>query len=302
MDYIIGVDSGGTKTKAVSFDLDGNLLNTAQSGAGNLTVAFDTSIENTKEAVLSLQKLHSGDNCIYAAFGYAGAETGSLKNAALSELSAFFGTTIKELFITNDALLALYSALEGQDGALIISGTGSIGYLKHKNDAFRFGGWGHLISDEGSGYYIGITAIKYITGAYDNGNENTPLKSAVFQKLAITSHRELIAFTYGASKAEIASLCTVVEGLAQEKDPQAVAILTKAGEKLAYLAINLLRLHPIPSPNIALSGSVLRKIPMVKKSFLQALSQNALLKHEKYTIIDRDFEPSKACYYLYNTK
>lgn len=296
MEYLIGVDAGGTRTVAQAYDKSGNLLCEALSGPGNLTASFEQAVENITLVIKEILDKHKGDSCIYACIGCAGAETGDLKIKATAKLFEGFNRSISRIFVTNDAMLALSSALEGKNGVLIISGTGSIGYLKKGKSFARFGGWGHLLSDEGSGYYIGITAIRFICYSQDRGDINTPLKNSVFEALSITEHRQLIDFTYKAQKGEIAALSKTVEEAAAAGDPQAKMILFKAGEKLAYLAINLLQQNIILRPEIAISGSVLKKSDAVKQAFIETLN----LRVKDYTLRENTFEPAKACCYLYS--
>lgn len=289
--YIIGIDSGGTKTTAKAFSLSGELLDTAVSGFGNLTVDFDKGMENICTAVDELKNRLTGE-CCFLCLGCAGIETGGKKELARQALTARYGDIIS---VTNDAMLGLYAALEGRDGVLVIAGTGSIGYLKKDGGLHRFGGWGHLINDDGSGYTIAMRAVRYIAYGFDTGHPDTPLKEAVFRHLQLTELRQLIDWVYRSSKGEIAALVPVVVQTALDGDPQAGEILAWAGERLAWLAIPLCRQNELANPNIAISGSVLRKIPMVNQVF------QAVLKREigSYTLYDNDFDPPKGGYYIW---
>lgn len=290
MDYIIGIDAGGTKTTAQAYTPDGKLLASGVSGFGNLTVDFEKGLENIKDAIKLVENQIDG-KCTLIVLGCAGIETGDKKARALASLEKFYSCKIH---VTNDAMLALYSALEGEDGILIIAGTGSIGYLKQRGEIKRFGGWGHLINDDGSGYTIVVKAIRYITYSFDTNNSETSLKKAFFEHLGISELKELIDFTYKATKGEIAALVPVVVQTAQSGDLQAYSILKWAGERLAYLAIGLCRQYNVLSPKIAISGSVIKKVSTINDSFRAVLDGQL----DEYAIYDNDFSPAKGAIYI----
>ena len=291
MQYVIGVDAGGTKTTAAAFLPDGTKLAEEKGAFGNVTVDFDAGISHICETVDRLMQKVDGD-CVYLCLGCAGIETGGRKEKAAAIFKERYPFPC---FLTNDALLGLYAALCGKDGILIIAGTGSIGYLKKEGELRRFGGWGHLINDDGSGYTIALKAIRFIAYSFDTNQSETALKRAVFEKLGITKLRELIDFTYRSSKGEIAALVPVIEDCANKGDPQAQEILRWAGERLAQLAIGLCRQYAVKAPLIAISGSVLRKIPLVQSTFCASLAQGV----GDYTLVDEEFDPTKGGYYLW---
>lgn len=288
--YHIGIDAGGTKTTAAAYDNEGNLLYQATTGFGNVTVDFEKGMENIKQAIDEIIA-KQGNEISKIVLGCAGIETGDKKAKAREALEQKYGNIIE---VTNDAVLALYAALKGQDGILIIAGTGSIGYLKRGNDVYRFGGWGHLINDDGSGYSIVMKAIRYIAYSFDTNNSDTALKRAIFAKLNISELRELIQFTYASSKGEIASLVPVIEQVANEGDMQAQSIFSWAGERLAYLVIGLCRTYNVIKPQIALNGSVIRKTEYVRSAFCDVLN----CELDGYTIVNGDFDATKGGYYL----
>lgn len=298
MDYIIGCDAGGTKTAASAYDKNANLLCSAQSGAGNLTVNFDKSMQNIKEAIDILLSTRPTDNCVFLCIGCAGVELGDLKKRCEISLNEYFNGRIAKIKVINDAVLGLYSALNGEDGILVISGTGSIGYLKKGDELFRFGGWGHLINDDGSGYDISIRAIRAIALGFDMGKPETALKKAIFEFLNVSDMQGLTQFVYGSTKREISSLVPIIEKVANEGDNEANKILTRAGEQLASLAIGLTKRHKLNNPKIAISGSVLRKTLPLKLAFIEALDREL----NDYILQDSVIDPPKAVVYFYNEK
>lgn len=294
MQYIIGIDAGGTKTTAAAFDLNGTKIAEEKGAFGNVTVDFDAGVSHICETVGLLMERVDGE-CIYLCLGCAGIETGGHKERAAAIFKERYPFPC---FLTNDAMLGLYAALCGQDGILIIAGTGSIGYLKKDGALHRFGGWGHLINDDGSGYTIALKAIRFIAYSFDTNASETMLKKAVFAKLQITELRELIDFTYRSSKGEIAALVPAIEDCADKGDLQAQEILRWAGERLSMLAVGLCRQYEVSKPLVAVSGSILQKIPLVQKTFCTSLAREI----GGYTLTADPFDPTKGGYYIWQEK
>lgn len=291
MKYIISIDAGGTKTAAAAFDENGVKIAEEIGDFGSVTADYNKGLANIFETVDRLLAKMDGE-CIYLCLGCAGIETGDYKAKAYDLFRAKYSFPV---FITNDAMLGLYAALKGEDGILTIAGTGSIGYLKKDGELKRFGGWGHLINDDGSGYTIATKAIRFIAYSFDVNESETPLKKAVFEQLGITELRSLIQFVYASSKGDIAALVPVIERCANEGDPQATGILRWAGERLSRLAIGLCKQYGVKEPKIAISGSVLRKMPLVKETFCTAIKEEV----GEFTLIDESFDPACGGYYIW---
>lgn len=291
MKYIIGVDAGGTKTAAAAFDENGKKLLEVIGDYGSVTANYEKGLEHICETVDRLIAQMDGE-CTYLCIGCAGIETGDYKQKAYVLFREKYNFPV---YITNDAMLGLYAALKGEDGILVIAGTGSIGYLKQNGELKRFGGWGHLINDDGSGYTIATKAIRFIAYSFDVNESETALKKAVFEKLGITELRSLIQFVYASSKGDIAALVPVIEKCANEGDPQANEILNWAGERLSRLAIGLCKQYNVTAPKIAISGSVLRKMPSVKETFCNAVKEEV----GDFTLIDESFDPTTGGYYIW---
>ena len=291
MGYIIGIDAGGTKTTATAFSQTGEALGSSRSGFGNLAVDFDIGMGHICETINELiQK--NGDGCEFICLGCAGMEEGNLVPRTEEYLTGRYGC---RAYATNDGLLAHYALLNGQDGVLVIGGTGAIAYLKKGRELHRFGGWGHLINDDGSGYSIAMKAVRYLTFSYDTGNFETPLKKAVFDQLGLKDIWELVDFIYSNKKGAVASIVPAIERLADAGDEQACSILSWAGEKLAYLVVNLCRQNDLRDPRVAISGSVIRKTAMLKRIFCETIKENI----GDFTLIDNDADPAKGGYYIW---
>lgn len=181
--YFIGIDSGGTKCELLIVSKDKNFIfnksykglhysvSGAEAYSETITDFIDDSLLNSK---LKLK------NCSGVCFGVAGArekkDREKLKNAFIKKLG------LRNILITTDAMTALYGAFEGNDGIILISGTGSVLYGYSEGVIMRVGGWGRIIGDEGSGFWIGKRALNLITKEFDESCSKNK-KSLLSQKL-----------------------------------------------------------------------------------------------------------------------
>lgn len=292
LEYIIGIDGGGTKTEAIAYDILGNELCRAYTGFGNLSVKKDVAIKNIIESINEVQNKLKSNNCVYICLGLAGVESGNNKETIEREITKRFNTNVLAL---NDADIALAALLKGQDGVLTISGTGSICYGKHKDRSERSGGWGHLIGDEGSGYYISIEAIKKMALDYDNNEPISNLSHSILKHLNLNNPEEIKGFVYNSSKAEIAALAPVVVKCANENDVYAKGILYNSGMELAKCTERVCnKLEINEGFKVGIKGSILTKVNNVRSVFESYLKS----KFKNIEIINEDISPAKGSYYI----
>lgn len=263
-EFIIGVDSGGTSTVAEAYSLDGQLIGRSQTGFGNLLIDKEKALANLKEAVTSVLDPLDAKYCKGILLGIAGIDTGDYKQFVYN---LFADLNVKKV-IVNDAWLAHYALLEGEDGCLVISGTGSVAIGRYNGEEARVGGWGHLLGDEGSGYAISRRLIKDVLTAYDDNREWRPLEQKLFNQGLFQEPFEIARFVYQASKDQVADLSKFISQEADKQDEQAIAILEQAGEDLGRQVLQLF--HKLGQPDVkrvAVTGSVLQKNTIVYKSF-----------------------------------
>ena len=280
MKYIIGVDGGGTKTEAVAYDLNGNLLSRSISGYGNILINEEKALNNIKESIEKCTKGLNKSECVYIYAGIAGSTAGNGKEI------------IKEYI--QDADLALSALLKGKDGFLTIAGTGSICIGKISGKSIRAGGWGHLLGDEGSGYYIGIQALKSIAYEKDNGQLKSEFTDRILNKLGCKRELDIINFIYNTDKAHVAAIVKLVIQLAKENDSTATQILINAGEELGEMTLRAIKQSGLKENiKIGISGNIIRKIEIVKANFIKYLDMNL----GNYSIYDEDISPTLGAYY-----
>lgn len=150
-----------------------------------------------------------------------------------------FKTDTANVKLMNDMELAYSAVFEPGEGVLIYAGTGSIASQIDKSGNFvRAGGWGFHIGDFGAGYSIGIAALRYVTGLWDQGLD--PLQdefgAAVMNSINCKNWPDLRIFIYGNGRAAIASVAPIVGKLADQGNEIAQLLIQDAGYALAELA------------------------------------------------------------------
>jgi len=293
MDYIIGVDAGGTKTEAIAYNLKGDELARGVTGFGNLVLNEKEAINNVCNSIkICIYKLGKEElKKIY--IGAAGMEVSNNAYILEKNIKESFGT---DVLIVNDGELALKAVLKGQDGILTIAGTGSICIGIKNNIKDKCGGWGHLLGDEGSGYSIAVKSLKRMIYEEELNLEKSKLHEEILKTLNIKSIDEICTFVYSSTKDKIASLTTLVSKLAEEGEENAIFILKEEGEALGQTTERVYnRLNFNNKYAIGIKGSVIEKSKVLRQAFKEYLLDNL----GKVEIVQEDISPTKGAYYMY---
>lgn len=296
MDYIIGVDGGGTKTEAIAYNLEGEELGRAYAGFGNLLLSFQEAYKNIEMSLIDcinrVEADYADSKCVFIYLGLAGIEAGNVKQKLKKALQEQFKIQVEAV---NDAEIALAALLKGEDGILTISGTGSISYGLHNGKMERTGGWGHLLGDEGSGYYIAIQGFKTMIMEEDLDLPYSSLTKAFMNKLGINKVSDIKEFIYSSNKGDIAAFVPIIVEQAECGDERAKEILLQAGRDLGLTTYSLYKkLNFNGAVAVGIKGSILTKVQLVRKTFEQALKDNI----SEINIVEEDVSPAKGAFYL----
>lgn len=237
---VLGADGGGTKTLGILADAGGHQLARAQVGPSNQNVVGTAGAAKNLAALIAQCCREAGrePSAIGAAvFGLAGAGSDGERQALLSavnaELAALACPPISAS-IETDARIALEGAFDGDPGVVVIAGTGSVVIAKSPSgEILRVGGWGRVLGDEGSGYDLGLQALKALTRDFDGmGSAAGGLRATLAAKFGWTSRESLITAVYRGGL-EIPSLAPTVLECAAAGDEAAMDILRVAAAQLA---------------------------------------------------------------------
>lgn len=238
--YVIGVDGGGTKTIGVLANYDGSVLAQFTGGASNYQVAggkkLKAELENIFNNLLRLSKFPKQKvSHIYLGLAGAGRESDRSEIKALLADTSF----AKGITVESDARVALAGAFGGKPGIILIAGTGAICFGKNVGSpVVRAGGWGYLLGDEGSGFFIGQQAIIAALKDLDGRSEKTSLRQLFESKYRLKQLDEIIPLIYKGKidRTEISNLAPLVYEASQRGDAVAMNIIRSNGQELGKLA------------------------------------------------------------------
>ncbi len=234
---VLGIDGGGTKTEAVVVDATGQVLWRER------TAGLDPTAGPEWEVALATLADAAGP-VTQAALGLP--YHGEIADITLrqSQLAAqLFGAGCR---VANDVELAFNGALAGEDGVLVLAGTGSMAWARGPLGTHRVGGWGDLFGDEGSAYWIGRTALARISRELDGRDADSGFAGAMLGRMGAMP-ADLSAWAYAdAPRARIAGLASEVSALAQKGDAVAQDLMQAAGAELGLLGQTAARLCGTP--------------------------------------------------------
>ena len=181
-----------------------------------------------------------------------------------------------QVLVVNDALIALEAGAPDQPGIVLIAGTGSIAYGRDaQGRAARAGGWGHVLGDEGSGFWLGRQALRAVLRATDLRGAKTALTPRVMAHFGVAREPELVQPVYegGMRPKVIAALASLVGEVADAGDPVAMHIVETGAEELAGAAGSVARRLGLIDTAIALplAGGIFRAVPRVRTRVIERL-------------------------------
>ncbi|MDK2886459.1 MAG: hypothetical protein PWP54_1017 [Thermosipho sp. (in: thermotogales)] len=273
----LGIDGGGTKTKAVLVSEDGKLLGLGLSGPTNLLENGEKLfIENLKKCLSGLLKKVKNKEVI-SCFGLPA--IGEFKDSE-KVVSKILETNfnIRPRIIVNDVVIGWAAGTLGKDGIHIVAGTGAIVFGKKGDKTIRVTGWGSLIGDEGSAYHIGLETLREVSKQLDGRSRKTVLTEIVFNGLNLKTHYDFIDFVYSADdrRKKIAFVAQLTYEAALQNDFKALKILKNAGKELGLSIYAGVKKLGLINPLITYNGSVLEKNLFVRKAFEEYLNKKIL--------------------------
>jgi len=270
----LGIDGGGSKTTCIIGD-EHSLLSTGTSAGSNVVRVGERQARETLGAAVrqacAAANITPGQidrTCV----GIAGGARPEIAAVVLRLLSEFISGEIE---VVGDMVIALEAAFGSGPGVIVIAGTGSIAYGRNSaGEIARAGGWGFAISDEGSGHWIGRSAVAASMRAYEGGDASTgKLLDSIIKSWGLATREQLVVTANATPPPDFAALLPAVLAAAEAGDATARSVLTQAGVELAALAkIVIARLFvnagAVP---VAVSGGVLCNCELVGQVFYDRL-------------------------------
>ena len=244
-DIFIGVDGGATKTTVKVEDAAGNVLGLELGGPANIRLSVKqawSSILETLDKILTPLSISLTDPNyhFHVGMGLAGCEIKEAYQEFLNHPHLF-----KTLVIVSDAHIACLGAHGGQDGAIIIIGTGVVGYQIHSGITHKIGGWGFPHDDEGGGAWLGLEAMKVTLRWLDNRYPVSGIAKAVYASFANDKER-MVAWANLANSTGFAGLAPLIIREAQSGDSQSQELLKQSAQWIDLVGNALIQTMPFP--------------------------------------------------------
>lgn len=248
--YYLAVDGGGTKTKVICADAAGQVVGEGLSGPTNLTATNAGAASfSLKEALRqATEHLPEGWQVEKVVMGLAGMDTPEEhQNAQIIFGDVFQLFPIKHVQIVNDIVIGMASGSSHPDALTLISGTGSNCYGRNaEGQEAKSSGMDYILTDQGSGYQIGLDTLKMAVKSFDGRAEKSSLERAVCTYFQIESIDHLKQYVYSPvmTKPEIAELAKITIAEHEAGDRVATGILEWATHELTEMARAVItRLH-----------------------------------------------------------
>lgn len=272
MAYFLGIDGGGSKTAALIGNEFDELARAEAPSCKIQSVgeaAARAALKQVVEQVCDRASLKPSD-IARVCIGISGAsnqEIAARVRQIVGEL------TRGEVDVVGDNVIALEAAVGSGAGVVVIAGTGSIAYGRNElGEEARAGGFGPVISDEGSGTWIGKRALRAVAAT---GQEHFALARLLMREWHASRISDLVGRSNAFPQPEFAALFPVVVEACEQHDQMACAVLHEAGRELARLALEVIsRLWPDRNDTVkvGMAGGVLRNSLEVRRSFAEALT------------------------------
>ncbi len=265
----LGIDGGGSKCKAIVMSADNKILGTGISGPGNPLHGFEQAthsiVTSAKLALADANIAESSLGNIVAGVGLAGVNL-----PVLFEQMNNWQHPFKAMHLTTDLLIACLGAHQGEDGAVIISGTGSCGFSYVDGESYIVGAHGFPHGDKGSGAWFGLQAAKQVLLSLDGLIATSSLNDKLLSLLNVKTGVELVEAIAGKPAAFYARMANLVFDAAEQGDALALAIVKEGANYIDNVATQLSKRSP---PRLSLIGGLTpRLLPWLAQEVQKSLS------------------------------
>lgn len=286
---IIAIDGGGSRTRGILYR-DGKIVAETKSGTTRIgSVGVGEACERLINMIKELCEVGEIETQEIDAvsIGVAGAWLPEEKTRTahlLKTLAREEKITINDLLVTSDAEIALEGALEGENGMIIIVGTGSIGLGKvGKNQLVRCGGWGIELDDEGSGAWIGREGLTAVVRSIDGRGKATKLTDMFVNRYPTINLKQprTIVSAYSDRAFEYHMITPLVMQCAQDGDEVCLEIIQRAADHLLELPVTLLKYYNTEKVPVALMGGIIEH-----NTLLCELLKAKVMKDKRFKLIE----------------
>jgi N-acetylglucosamine kinase-like BadF-type ATPase len=263
-DLVVGMDAGGTKTRAFAVTRAGEIVGRGAGGGANLLSSPDPQ----GSIAAALREALAGRVPAAIVLSCAGGEREADRAKGRAILTSLVGPDVA-VEVTHDAKAALYAGNPAGCGVVLISGTGSIAYGRNDQGAEeRCGGWGYLVGDEGSAVWIGQEGLRAASYDHDGRGSPTRITRHLFLDLGVTDFNGVLPLLYGKPHpppAILASTRAVARAFA-EGDAIAVNIVQHGARLLAGMAATVAHRLLLDGGPVYLAGGAFENVRPLEKA------------------------------------
>lgn len=276
---MLGVDAGGTSTRAAIADRSGRVLGIGTSSTGNIDDQGPAGTARAVAEAVAAARVAAGVDAadfVAAFLGVAGVVSAEDRAALLDALAPLRLAASGRVVVDHDCRVALAGGLSGRPGIVLIAGTGSSAFgCDASGMSWRAGGWGSLIGDEGSGFRIAVDGVRAVAMAADGRGAETSLTRALLSALEVHDPDGLLHRLHlRDGRSQIAGLAPIVLSEAGAGDPVAGEILVRAMDDLAAMVAAVWSRLVLPVPaEVATVGGLFTAGDVVLAPLREALAQ-----------------------------
>ena len=272
--FSLGIDGGGSTLRIGIYGESLKCIHLHElSETANPCVLGFTQAEELLKSTLSKTLDDAGiasSTVRYVGAGMAGAaQNPDWLRAALNQVLPH-----AQITVAPDYEIALIGAHGERYGVLVLSGTGSAAYgIDTSGESAHAGGWGYLLDDGGSGYWLGLEMLKSATCVADGCREKTGLYQQTFAHLKISAPDELISWLYNPERnnREISQMASLVLACAAAGDQEAERIVEDGAEKLYQLYLSVVNRLDFTEPHVMFAGGLLSSNTLLRRLLMQKI-------------------------------
>ena len=252
----LGIDGGGSKCRAVIVSSDQHILGEGLSGPANplrgMKVATDSIISATQQALTCAGLAFNDMARLTVGAGLAGVNV-----PQYFQMFSDWRHPFKALHLTSDLHIACMGAHQGQDGAVIIVGTGSCGLAAVNGEIVEVGGHGFPYGDNGSGAWFGMQLLHHVLLSLDQLAAPTLMTDLLLQELGVSDSMGLVSHFMHATPTTYAKFAPLVFTAAEAGDATALRLVEQGAAFIAAIAARLLATKP---PRLSFIGGLAHKL------------------------------------------
>ncbi len=253
--YYVGIDGGGTSCRARIRDEQGNFIGEAKSGSANIMLGAEIAMESILDSITQAAQQGGLPEKQFAQMHVGLALAGAEHKSSWQKFMAL-SHPFASIVLNTDAYGACVGAHNGDDGAIMIAGTGSCGIYLQGSEQHVVGGREFPISDQGGGAVMGLRLIQQVLLAEDGIGEKTPLAEHVMAHFD-NDVDQIVAWSKTALPRDYGQFSPAIFKHAEQGDSLAIAMLKQTA---ADVEMFLVALNRKGATRICLMGSIAERI------------------------------------------